>query len=436
MKNEFKNELELIRKHYAEVTDLELIYISLAEVSGEFITPKCSFCRAVSSNADGRRACINQRRIFAMEALNKYAPTINICPSGLVVWSIPVYHNKELKGLLLSGFAVSINGGDASLASQADSFNKLFGIPQNDVKKYYPMINKIEPSHIEPLADLLFSLTRMFIDPGMSCSKQVIAPIHSDVIPFTEGIDTDLSPYDKPFSFYTSACSFPEADLELFWKLFETRTTDIFINLMGGMIIRARSIYSEIMEMAYRENNIDQIKTSSIHIYHIMTMKFFSKKLFDINMYGLLDDTIKALLHSSSLKEIKDIMDQTFTRMCHIYHIGNHRTEPDLVDSIIQYIEDNFHRQITVGGIAKNVHISAEYLSRLFKKKNGFTIKWCINTIRMNHAQKMLIYTDTPVNKIGHAVGYDDMRAFYKMFSKQFGITPSELRNRYSELHR
>lgn len=436
MTNDFITGLKKISDHYNSITNLELLYINLSDINSSFAEPRCSFCKAVASNEDGRRACINQRRIFAMEALNNYAPTINICPAGLVVWSIPVYHNKTLKGLLLSGFAVSVNESDMNLVSQADSFRKLFGIPQEDVKKYYPMINKIRPHEIDPLANLLFSLTRTLIDSGLSVNEGLEPPKHVDIIPFIDDDGDDLASYDKPFSFYTAESSFPAEILNQFWHMFESKTTDIFINLMGGRLIEARSIYADIMSMAYREKSEDQIKVSCIHIYHIMTMKFFSKKMFDIRMYRLLNDTIKGLIHAQTLKEMMEIMDTTFTKMCNIYYIKVLPQKKTLINSVIQYIEDNYHKHITVGGIADNMHISAAYLSRVFKTETGFTIKWCLNTIRMNHAQDMLIHTKTPINKIAHAVGYDDMRAFYKMFSKQFGITPSEVRSRYSELLR
>ena len=434
MENEVKNGLKKISENYANATDLELLYIDMSTINEFFTEPRCSFCRAVSSNKTGRQACSNQRRIFAMDALSTYAPAIKICPAGLAVWSIPVYYHAELTGLLLSGFAVSVNESDSNLLAQIGSFRKLFGIPEGDVKKYYPIINKIDPHRIEPLANLLFSLTRTFIDSGLSVNEQIKIPSHLDIIPFNSDRETELSLYDKPFSFYLSDNLMSGENLNFFWKIFETRTTDIFINIIGGRLIDARSLFTDIMSMAYREKTTDQAKVSSIHIYHIMTMKFFSKKFFDIRMYNLLNDTIKDLMHASDLNDIRNIMDTTFTKMCNIHYIKPKEIQRSFTGIVIQYIEENYRKRITVSEIAERLHVSAAHLSRTFKNETGFTIKWCITTIRMSHAQELLIHTETPVNKIAESVGYDDMRAFYKMFSKQFGITPTELRNRYSGL--
>ena len=63
-------------------------------------------------------------------------------------------------------------------------------------------------------------------------------------------------------------------------------------------------------------------------------------------------------------------------------------------------------------------------------------MEWALNQIRMRHAQELLVQTRMPVAEISRAVGYRDTRGFYKMFTKHFGITCTEMRSRFSGVER
>ena len=94
----------------------------------------------------------------------------------------------------------------------------------------------------------------------------------------------------------------------------------------------------------------------------------------------------------------------------------------------MNYLEKHYAEDIKISDIEKITYMSSSYVSRLFKKETSLTIKACLINIRMRHAQELIVNTNMMIKDVVEAVGYPDIRGFYKMFLKHFGVTCSEMR--------
>lgn len=87
---------------------------------------------------------------------------------------------------------------------------------------------------------------------------------------------------------------------------------------------------------------------------------------------------------------------------------------------------DNMRRGLPA--MLELVPYTHEYLCREFKRMIGCTPTEYINSIRLNHARKLL---DDPNNSIldaCYSAGYDSVSYFYHLFRAKFGTTPSRYR--------
>ena len=92
------------------------------------------------------------------------------------------------------------------------------------------------------------------------------------------------------------------------------------------------------------------------------------------------------------------------------------------------YIYHNSNLPITVKDVAKAIDLNANYLSGLFKKVIGITIKDYITQNRMICAKDLLRKSDYKIKEVAKYVGYNDPVNFVKAFKKQVGKTPEEYR--------
>ena len=99
--------------------------------------------------------------------------------------------------------------------------------------------------------------------------------------------------------------------------------------------------------------------------------------------------------------------------------------------SVVDYIERNLKRGISLEDVANHVNISTYYLSKIFKKEMGVNFITYVTDRKMDMAKEMLVNTDIPVLNIALDLAYNEANYFSKAFKKKTGLTPSEYREKY-----
>lgn len=95
----------------------------------------------------------------------------------------------------------------------------------------------------------------------------------------------------------------------------------------------------------------------------------------------------------------------------------------------IEFIEQNYSKQITVYDIAQRINISSKYMYRLFKRYTGTSPSEFLNRYRITKAQTLLLRTEKSVSSISELVGYKDISYFNRVFKKySLGVSPSAFR--------
>lgn len=104
------------------------------------------------------------------------------------------------------------------------------------------------------------------------------------------------------------------------------------------------------------------------------------------------------------------------------------------IDSIIyeakQYIDQNYSANLSLDTLAAQVHLSASYFSKLFKREMGENLSTYIQNIRIERAKTLLLTTNKKAYEIADEVGICDPVYFSKIFKKATGFKPKDYRNR------
>ncbi len=95
-----------------------------------------------------------------------------------------------------------------------------------------------------------------------------------------------------------------------------------------------------------------------------------------------------------------------------------------LVEQAVKYMDIHFEEKINVKSLSAKFGITANYFSTIFKKELGVTCTKYLTLKRLNIACRMLKETDMNVEEVAKSVGYDDLQYFYRVFKKEFNITP------------
>lgn len=98
------------------------------------------------------------------------------------------------------------------------------------------------------------------------------------------------------------------------------------------------------------------------------------------------------------------------------------------IEAAISYIEKNLNKNVSRSEVAREVHLSEEYFSRLFRQETGDTFKDYLLMVKMEAAKDILIKTQLSVGIVASKVGYSNFSHFSQMFKNYTGLTPQEFR--------
>ena len=93
--------------------------------------------------------------------------------------------------------------------------------------------------------------------------------------------------------------------------------------------------------------------------------------------------------------------------------------------SVVEYIKENFTKDLKVTDIAKKFYMSKTKLSLLFKKYSGICVNEYINMLRIKKVNFML-YQGNTITYAAFESGFQSIRTFNYTYKKLFGLTPSE----------
>ncbi|MEI3339260.1 MAG: AraC family transcriptional regulator [Eubacterium sp.] len=104
---------------------------------------------------------------------------------------------------------------------------------------------------------------------------------------------------------------------------------------------------------------------------------------------------------------------------CVFNYIPNKNSE--IVKKAIQYIAQNFSRNLSLDEVARHVHLNPAYFSTIFKQSTGSSFKEYLNMVRIEESKRLLANTNYSVIDIALATGFEDQSYFSKVFKKYTG---------------
>ena len=100
------------------------------------------------------------------------------------------------------------------------------------------------------------------------------------------------------------------------------------------------------------------------------------------------------------------------------------------VRRMVEIVEKQYSRELTIRGMAEQFNANPVYLGRLFKEETGESFTAFLNQVRIRGAKRQLLETDTTVAAIASSVGYLSQGYFTNLFKKSVGCFPREYRLR------
>jgi AraC-like DNA-binding protein len=103
----------------------------------------------------------------------------------------------------------------------------------------------------------------------------------------------------------------------------------------------------------------------------------------------------------------------------------------DIILDAIYYIDTHYDKNISLKEVSKTLGISESHFSRLFKKETGITYSAYFQSVKLSHAEQLLINSKKTVEEIAYITGFADSSYLCHVFKEKYGLTPNAYRKRH-----
>ena len=193
-------------------------------------------------------------------------------------------------------------------------------------------------------------------------------------------------------------------------------------NLNGYEFIDITSNGTTLVALTKNTHKNERLGQYAFNIFEIIIDKLYanlniriSTENDDFNDFPDITDNQK--VYDFSIKMLENIIKQLSAK--------NKKTDNIVVDKLIQFINDNFSKNISLQDAAESVFFNPAYCSRFFKEQTGENFSNYLLKVRMEHAVKLL-KENKKINDISKECGYQSPGYFTRVFKDYYNCTPSE----------
>jgi len=103
--------------------------------------------------------------------------------------------------------------------------------------------------------------------------------------------------------------------------------------------------------------------------------------------------------------------------------------------SISEYVRINASRQLSVKNVAQHFGYHPDYVSSLFRKHYGISLKQYINNAQISAIKGFLITTNLSVKELASRFGWENENEFIHFYKYHTGIGPAKFRSMFVNTH-
>lgn len=148
--------------------------------------------------------------------------------------------------------------------------------------------------------------------------------------------------------------------------------------------------------------------------------------------YAISDLYIQRMDATDSLDELRELLKEcytTYVKTVQEYKKSNHYSKPIMI--CLNYIMSHFNEKISLEDLARETNLHPNYLSALFKKETGETLREYLIRNRINVAKSLLTRTEYTYIQISNSLAFYSQSHFTQVFKERTGFTPKQYRMKY-----
>ncbi|NIK78771.1 AraC-like DNA-binding protein [Paenibacillus castaneae] len=182
------------------------------------------------------------------------------------------------------------------------------------------------------------------------------------------------------------------------------------------------------------KENIVYQKTQGSYVLHLHSKNFQ-------HILSLLQDIIQKITIGENnypfsinylfFQVLQDIFDPTSS----MPNLSNKNELDQRFVAILEYIESNLTKpDLSLDNVSNYFHLNKYYFSHYFKKNMNLPFYRYVSLKRLSYAITLIKQNQISIEKIALKCGFSDYSSFYRLFKKEYNLSPKKSQKEYKNL--
>ncbi|HVJ48939.1 response regulator transcription factor [Desulfitobacterium sp.] len=216
-----------------------------------------------------------------------------------------------------------------------------------------------------------------------------------------------------------------EETLTLFYpKNKEKRIANLILSGNWAALAEAETAFTELSKL------LDQDLFKTAKLLENMILNLSGALIMEFSWLTKVENAAfnPVLQNTGSLSEMKsEFLDRIKDLVSVIKKYDLHQSD-SMIRKTCQYLIDHLGDDITLELIANEVHVSKDYLGKVFKQKIGINFNDYSTKVKMEYAKHLLGTNQYKNYEVSEKLGYSSSDYFCRLFKSYTGFTPSQFR--------
>ena len=136
----------------------------------------------------------------------------------------------------------------------------------------------------------------------------------------------------------------------------------------------------------------------------------------------------EASFSDSMIKNLMECLFIIILRKCNLSSETENNSENDAIRRAVLYLHSRFRENPSLTQVASVAGLNKNYFSGLFHSATGKTYKEYLNSLKLEHAKKLVHTSNIPVTEVCFAAGFNSLTNFLRAYKDCFGESPATMR--------
>ncbi len=205
-----------------------------------------------------------------------------------------------------------------------------------------------------------------------------------------------------------------------------TEELEIISAIEKGDTERSISILNDLLNK-YKNTAVEQnLKNKLIEIM-VFANKIAMENIIDSDSYLQNSDYINDIMNCSNQQEMHSFCIEKIRYITNGIRRLKKKNISTIVDKANTIINERFSEKLSLLDISKELGMSPQYFSKLFKDEMNINFIDQLTAVRIEHAKKLIKQGNYSIKEVCYMSGYSDPNYFSRLFKRHVGVSPSTL---------